>query len=216
MYRTDVYFLSKTIAELFIFVIFPFIAFAIPYYIVGLNPEVERFFTGAGIVIMVVNVATSFGNNHLLRHVIAVSRSYKSLPLLFSGYLISCLAATPQIALNISAPMIIPVLLFGGFFLQNGSSPDWLNWIRYISWLMYGNEALSYNQWHDVEFTNDDCKYLNFNPANFTLPPGLPEEVESFYNKSVEIFESFQKNIACSGNDILEIYNFTTVSTELT
>lgn len=61
MYRTDVYFLSKTMAELFVFILFPFIAFAIPYYIVGLNPEVDRFFIGAGIVIMVVNVATSFG-----------------------------------------------------------------------------------------------------------------------------------------------------------
>lgn len=48
MYRTDVYFLSKTIAELFVYIIFPFIAFAIPYYAVGLNPAVDRFFIGAG------------------------------------------------------------------------------------------------------------------------------------------------------------------------
>ncbi len=61
MYRTDVYFLSKTIAELGIYILFPFIAFAIPYYIIGLNPAVERFFIGAGIVILVTNVATSFG-----------------------------------------------------------------------------------------------------------------------------------------------------------
>lgn len=49
MYRTDVYFLSKTIAELLVYIIFPFIAFAIPYYVVGLNPAVDRFFIGAGI-----------------------------------------------------------------------------------------------------------------------------------------------------------------------
>jgi hypothetical protein len=48
MYRTDVYFLSKTIAELFVYILFPFIAFAIPYYAVGLNPAVDRFFIGAG------------------------------------------------------------------------------------------------------------------------------------------------------------------------
>ena len=48
MYRTDVYFLSKTIAELFIFILLPFIAFAIPYYVVGFNPAVERFFIEAG------------------------------------------------------------------------------------------------------------------------------------------------------------------------
>jgi len=61
MYRTDVYFLSKTIAELGVYIFFPFVAFAIPYYIIGLNPAVERFFIGAGIVILVTNVATSFG-----------------------------------------------------------------------------------------------------------------------------------------------------------
>lgn len=61
MYRTDVYFLSKTLAELGVYIIFPFIAFTIPYYIIGLNPAVERFFTGAAIVILVTNVATSFG-----------------------------------------------------------------------------------------------------------------------------------------------------------
>lgn len=64
MYRTDVYFLSKTFAELGIYIFFPFVAFAIPYYIIGLNPLVERFFIGAGIVILVTNVATSFGTHY--------------------------------------------------------------------------------------------------------------------------------------------------------
>lgn len=61
MYRTDVYFLSKTFAELFVYIFFPFVSFAIPYYAIGLNPAVERFFTGAGIIILVANTATSFG-----------------------------------------------------------------------------------------------------------------------------------------------------------
>lgn len=61
MYRTDVYFLSKTLAELGVYIVFPFISFAIPYYAIGLNPAVERFFIGAGIIILVTNVATSFG-----------------------------------------------------------------------------------------------------------------------------------------------------------
>ena len=54
-----------------------------------------------------------------------------------TGYFVSCVASTPQVALAISAPMIIPVLLFGGFFLQNGSVPVYLDWLRYLSWFMY-------------------------------------------------------------------------------
>lgn len=65
MYRTDVYFLSKTLAELSAYILFPFIAIAILYYAVGLNPEPDRFFICAGIVILVVNTATSFGNMSL-------------------------------------------------------------------------------------------------------------------------------------------------------
>merc|ERR1712071_549533 len=86
--------------------------------------------TGAGILVLVANSAVSF------------------------GYLVSCLASSTQVALAIAAPMSIPLLLFGGFFLKNGSVPDWLGWIGYLSWFMYGNEALTINQWRDVQFTN--------------------------------------------------------------
>ena len=61
MYRTDVYFLCKTMADFPIYVVFPFIFITIPYFAIGLNPDVERYFTAAGIVILVANVATSFG-----------------------------------------------------------------------------------------------------------------------------------------------------------
>lgn len=61
MYRTEVYFISKMLAELPLYILFPFISFAIPYYIVGLNPAVDRFFIGCALLILVANVATSFG-----------------------------------------------------------------------------------------------------------------------------------------------------------
>jgi len=62
MYRTDVYFLSKTLADLPIYIFFPFIFVTIPYFAIGLNPAIDRYFTAALIVIMVANAATSFGN----------------------------------------------------------------------------------------------------------------------------------------------------------
>ena len=73
------------------------------------------------------------------------------------GYFVSCLASNPQIALAMSAPMIIPMLLFGGFFLKNGSVPVYFDWLRYVSWFMYGNEALSINQWAGVSFNDTLC-----------------------------------------------------------
>lgn len=61
MYRTDIYFLCKTTADLPVYIFFPFLFVAIPYYAIGLNPDVGRFFIACGIVILLANVATSFG-----------------------------------------------------------------------------------------------------------------------------------------------------------
>ena len=61
MYRTDVYFLSKTFADLPIYILFPFFFVTIPYFAIGLNPDPGAFFTAVIIVILVANVATSFG-----------------------------------------------------------------------------------------------------------------------------------------------------------
>lgn len=71
--------------------------------------------------------------------------------------MISCLTNSTEVALALAAPLIIPLLLFGGFFLQNGAVPVYFDWMRYISWFMYGNEALSINQWVGVEFQDAAC-----------------------------------------------------------
>lgn len=53
-------------------------------------------------------------------------------------------------ALSIGPPLIIPFLLFGGFFLNSGSVPEYFKWLSYLSWFRYGNEALLINQWAEV------------------------------------------------------------------
>lgn len=61
MYRTDVYFLCKGFADLPLFIFFPFIFVSIDYFAIGLNPDITRFLITCGIVILVANVAASFG-----------------------------------------------------------------------------------------------------------------------------------------------------------
>ncbi|CAG9760791.1 unnamed protein product [Ceutorhynchus assimilis] len=131
MYRTDVYFLGKTIADIPIFVFLPLLFLSICYYLIGLNTEMPRFFVACGIIVLVANAATSF------------------------GYLISCVSSTISMALSIGPPMLIPFLLFGGFFLNIQSIPVYFEWLAYLSWFKYGNEALMINQWENV--TNIQC-----------------------------------------------------------
>lgn len=113
--------------------------------------------------------------------------------------------------------MIIPVLLFGGFFLQNGSVPVYLDWLRYLSWFMYGNEALSINQWYGVEFNNTDCQYIGLNITEWIdkLPISpvvtenpLPQPIYDAVEFLTGLYKAYESNVACSGEDILEIYNF--------
>jgi hypothetical protein len=70
---------------------------------------------------------------------------------------VSCIAGTTDIALAIAPTLVIPLLLFGGFFLSNEDVPVYFDWMRYISWFMYGNEALSINQWVGVTFNDTVC-----------------------------------------------------------
>lgn len=99
---------------------------------------------------------------------------------------------------------MIPLLLFGGFFLSNGAVPVYFEWLRYISWFMYANEALSINQWTGVSFndTNSPCpnhictdEYIlnqyEFNPVMFLLFIS-----ESHFSNSF-VQDYFYRNIGC-------------------
>ena len=74
-------------------------------------------------------------------------------------------------------------MLFGGFFLNNGSVPIYFQWLRYISWLMYGNGALTVTQWQGVKFDALFC------------------------NETVVVAGQM-----CEGEDVLQSLNFDPVS----
>jgi len=118
MYRTDVYYLSKTLADLPVYIAFPFLFVAISYFAIGLNPGVDRFFICCGITILVANVATSFGK---IQFEIMQKNKLFLITNFIAGYMVSCLSNSTEMAQVISAPLIIPFMLFGGFFLQNGN-----------------------------------------------------------------------------------------------
>lgn len=122
---------------------------------IGLRGGWPYFMIAIGIVCLIANVSTSF------------------------GYLISCASSSISMALSIAPPVIIPFLIFGGFFLNAASVPDYFKWLSYLSWFRYGNEALMINQWdgiNDIMCTrNITCpssgdiilETFNFTASNF-------------------------------------------------
>nr|AHK05665.1 ATP-binding cassette transporter sub-family G 75152 [Tigriopus japonicus] len=131
MYRTDVYFLAKQIADLPLFVITPVLFMAIYYYMVNLNNEIDRFLMAILINVMIVQTASAI------------------------GIFMSCICPNLPVALAIGPTIFIPLMNFGGFFQNEGTIPSYLIWIRYISLYYYGNEAFNINQWSGV--TNITC-----------------------------------------------------------
>lgn len=114
---------------------------------------------------------------------------------IFTGYFVSCLASSPKIASGLSAPLIIPLMLFGGFFLNNAAVPVYFQWLRYISWLMYGNEAVTVAQWQGVRFNSTLCDL-------------------KLSNNTMEAFQldAEEAKKPCTGEEVLDRLNFSAVS----
>lgn len=127
MYSTLAYYLSKNVAELPMYFVLPLIYSSIVYFMIGLYPGAAQFFIFYGVMVLLINTCVSF------------------------GYWVSCMSPTVTIALAIGPPMIMPLLLFGGFFLSADSVPVYFIWLKYLSWFLYTNEILTINQWQDVD-----------------------------------------------------------------
>lgn len=65
------------------------------------------------------------------------------------GTFISIIAPNLEVALGLSIPVMMPVLLFSGFFLNNDSTPSYFVWIKYISWMFYANESINSILWRN-------------------------------------------------------------------
>jgi ATP-binding cassette, subfamily G (WHITE), eye pigment precursor transporter len=74
MYRADVYFLCKTLAEIPIFIAIPVLFTTVTYFMIGLANEPYKFFNTALIVTLVANVATSFGKYILLACILTTQK----------------------------------------------------------------------------------------------------------------------------------------------
>lgn len=167
LYRVDVYFLCKTLAELPFFIVIPIIFSAITYWMVGLYSSFSAFLIFTAIMLLVSNIAVSF------------------------GYIVSTAVNAVNTALALAPPLMIPLIMFGGFFLNADSIPVYFIWLEYLSWFKYANELVAINQWDNVGaiecpntnkteeggclFRNGQAviKYLNFDKDNKWLDIGV-------------------------------------------
>ncbi|XP_070547937.1 protein white-like [Ptychodera flava] len=158
MYRTDAYFLAKSLMEIPICLIVAILGGSISYWMTGLNPEIERFFTYLFLLFVVGLAASAL------------------------GFTVSTACTTDAIALAVSVFIIMPVDIFTGFYINVETIPVYLRWFEYISYTRYGYEALSINQW--FEYGDLACDVDSNKTENICLPDGDSVlEMYSFYPK---------------------------------
>ncbi|GFS00561.1 ABC transmembrane transporter white [Elysia marginata] len=85
-----------------------------------------------------------------------------------AGYLLSVAAGETTLALSIAAPILIPLMLFSGYFLNADKIPDYLKWLEYMSWFRHASQLLMVNQWDDLG--KIPCPEPHEIPENATLP----------------------------------------------
>ncbi|CAM4904796.1 unnamed protein product [Rotaria socialis] len=163
IYRTIPYYVSKITLELPTQAFTIFILITIVYWMVNLYEDASRYFILVGIIILCAFVANSM------------------------GALIGVSMPSPEAASAIVIPIVIPLMVFAGFFLSAKTIPNWLIWIKYLSWLYYSNEMALINQWEDVKSLdcnqvgnrtcyrtgNDILDYYGFKKAHYNRNLGL-------------------------------------------
>ena len=134
----------------------------------NLYDDARHYFILQGILILCGIVSVSVGKCECEK-----KRCMLDIFFSLSGTLIGVSMPTPDAAAALVVPVILPLFVFAGFFInakfvqliirvQTHDSyclfrtiPNWLIWLKYISWLYYGNEMALINQWKDV--TSIDC-----------------------------------------------------------
>jgi hypothetical protein len=122
MYRCTPYFWAKVLSELPFSIITPTVFGLIVYYTVGLAPDALT----------------------LIRFIILLILTYNA----SSGYslIISAAFSDKQLAVTLTPVLIIPFMLFAGFFVATSSIPIYMIEFEYLSIFKYAYTALLHNQ----------------------------------------------------------------------
>ncbi|KHN71601.1 ABC transporter ATP-binding protein/permease wht-1 [Toxocara canis] len=126
IYRAETYYIAKSFAEMPQYTILPIIYSIVVYFMSGLNESIDSFFTYTALTVVLTYVAISI------------------------AYAGACVFGEDSLALTYMPCFILPMLVFGGFYINFHSIPFYFNWISFLSWFRYGFEALQINQWTSI------------------------------------------------------------------
>lgn len=131
MYRVSPYFWAKIFSELPFSIVTPSLFGVIVYYAIGFTPDFWIFARFLLILILIYNASSGY------------------------SLIISASFSDKQLAVTLTPVLIIPFMLFAGFFVSSSKIPVWLKEFEYLSIFKYGYQALLRNQFQDIVDTGD-------------------------------------------------------------
>lgn len=157
MYSVSAYFFGKVIAELPASILTPVIYGCIVYFSIGLSTVYAyKFPIYLGLLILIYSASGSY------------------------ALIISTLFADKQLAVTLTPILIIPFMLFAGFFVNQDNIPIWLIEFQYLSFFKYGYQALMLNEYTDLKLECMDPPKGKYIPkcdplGDFNSPQTLTE-----------------------------------------
>jgi ABC-type transport system involved in multi-copper enzyme maturation permease subunit len=133
------YFTSKVMVELPFSILSPLLFSLVSYFFVGLDRDGTKFIVFAALCVLSSNCGVSIGMAS------------------------TCLVSNLPTALAIAPLFLLPLMLFGGGFVNNGLIPVYLDWLKYISPIKYSYHAAMQNELAGLEFYCRNFEYTRVN-----------------------------------------------------
>ncbi|XP_031835367.2 protein scarlet isoform X1 [Nomia melanderi] len=135
MYPIHLYYIARILSLVPGLIVELLVFTSIIYWLAGLRNSVEAFGFTLLVILLTINVSTACG--------CFFSTAFENVPLAMA-YLV---------------PFDYVLMVTMGPFLKLGSLPIYIRWVRYVSWLLYSNEALTILQWSGVH--NISCETVD-------------------------------------------------------
>ncbi|KAL4512252.1 hypothetical protein ABPG72_005254 [Tetrahymena utriculariae] len=143
MYAVSAYFFSKLIVESIMVFLLPIIFGSICYYMIGLNKGFDHF-----CFFILVSILQSFVGNA-------------------QGMFCGSLFKSANTAINVTPMMIMPFMLFGGFYKNSDDMPAWNRWISWLSNYRYTFEAYARNNYEGIPLIINPVEQLGLNTGKW-------------------------------------------------
>lgn len=132
MYGLCPYFVTRIGAEMPLTIISPLLFLALTYFAIGFQTTVSNFFKFYMILELLAQAVTGL------------------------AYMMSACFDSEIAALTFGQFLVMPMMLFGGLFVNPATTPVWLAWLQWLSPIFYSFNALTQVQWDG----NTDCQNM--------------------------------------------------------